>query len=42
VRIASQLVDAATGVHLWADRFDGDLQGHFDLQDQLTTMSSVR
>ena len=37
VRIAGQLVDAATGVHLWADRFDGGLEDIFDLQDQLTT-----
>ena len=36
VRITGQLVDAAAGVHLWADRFDGALEDIFDLQDQVT------
>ena len=36
VRITGQLVDAATGAHLWADRFDGTLEDVFDLQDQVT------
>jgi TolB-like protein len=36
VRIAGQLVDTATGTHLWADRFDGTLENIFDLQDQMT------
>jgi len=36
VRIAGQLVEAATGVHLWADRFDGALEDIFDLQDNVT------
>jgi TolB-like protein len=36
VRIAGQLVDAVTGAHLWADRFDGGLGDIFDLQDQVT------
>jgi TolB-like protein/tetratricopeptide (TPR) repeat protein len=36
VRITGQLVDAATGAHLWADRFDGGLDDIFDLQDQVT------
>ena len=31
-----QLIDAATGAHLWADRFDGGLGDIFDLQDQVT------
>jgi adenylate cyclase len=35
VRITGQLVDAATGVHFWADRFDGGLGDIFDLQDQV-------
>jgi TolB-like protein len=35
VRIAGQLIDAATGAHLWADRFDGGLEDVFDLQDQV-------
>jgi adenylate cyclase len=36
VRIAGQLIDGATGAHLWADRFDGELEDIFDLQDQVT------
>jgi hypothetical protein len=36
IRIAGQLIDAATGAHLWADRFDGALEDMFDLQDHLT------
>jgi adenylate cyclase len=37
LRITGQLVEAANGVHLWADRFDGDLADIFELQDQITT-----
>ena len=37
VRITGQLIDAATGAHLWADRFDGELADIFGLQDQVTT-----
>jgi len=36
VRITGQLVDTATGAHLWAERFDGGLGDVFDLQDQVT------
>jgi TolB-like protein len=36
VRITGQLVDASTGAHLWADRFDGELEDIFDLQDRVT------
>jgi adenylate cyclase len=36
VRITGQLVDAETGAHLWADRFDGSLDDVFELQDQVT------
>jgi TolB-like protein/class 3 adenylate cyclase/Tfp pilus assembly protein PilF len=36
VRITGQLVDTATGAHLWANRFDGGLGDIFDLQDQVT------
>ena len=32
VRITGQLIDTATGAHLWADRFDGGLEEVFDLQ----------
>jgi adenylate cyclase len=35
VRITGQLIDAVTGVHLWADRFDGSLEDVFDLQDKV-------
>ncbi|WP_051371716.1 adenylate/guanylate cyclase domain-containing protein [Leisingera aquimarina] len=34
IRITGQLVDAATGTHLWADRFDGSLEDAFEAQDQ--------
>jgi TolB-like protein/class 3 adenylate cyclase len=37
VRITAQLVEAETGVHLWADRFDGWLEDVFELQDQVAT-----
>ena len=36
VRIAGQLIDASTGATLWADRFEGEMQDVFDLQDQVT------
>jgi TolB-like protein len=36
VRITGQLIDAATGTNLWADRFEGTLDDIFGLQDQLT------
>jgi TolB-like protein len=35
LRINAQLIDVATGAHLWADRFDGALGDIFDLQDKL-------
>ena len=37
VRITAQLIDATTGHHLWADRFDRDLTDVFALQDEITT-----
>ncbi len=37
IRITGQLIDAATGAHLWADRFDGGLEDVFDLQDRVTS-----
>lgn len=36
VRITGQLIDAGTGTHLWADRFEGTLEDLFELQDQIT------
>jgi adenylate cyclase len=35
VRITAQLIEADTGAHLWADRFDGTLESIFDLQDKV-------
>jgi TolB-like protein/class 3 adenylate cyclase len=35
VRITAQLIEAETGAHLWADRFDGSLEDVFDLQDNV-------
>src|SRR5262249_15802772 len=36
LRITGQLVDASSGSHLWADRFDGAVDDVFDLQDKVT------
>ena len=36
VRINAQLIDATTGGHLWAERFDGDLTDIFAVQDRVT------
>ncbi|MBW1815754.1 MAG: tetratricopeptide repeat protein, partial [Deltaproteobacteria bacterium] len=36
VRITAQLVDAQTGHHLWAERYDRDLKDIFALQDEIT------
>jgi adenylate cyclase len=35
VRITGQLIEAARGAHLWADKFEGKLQDAFELQDQV-------
>jgi adenylate cyclase len=37
VRITGQLIDATTGAHLWADRFEGSLENIFELQDQVAS-----
>jgi adenylate cyclase len=37
VRITGQLIDAVTGAHLWADRFDGSLDDIFELQDKVAS-----
>jgi adenylate cyclase len=37
VRITGQLIDTATGAHIWADRFDGALDDVFELQDQIAS-----
>ena len=36
LRITGQLIDAESGTHIWADRFDGDLDDVFELQDRMT------
>jgi len=36
VRIAGQLIDASSGTHLWADRFESTIKDVFELQDQVT------
>lgn len=35
LRITGQLIEAATGAHIWADHFDGALEGLFELQDSV-------
>jgi TolB-like protein/Tfp pilus assembly protein PilF len=37
VRITAQLIEAETGSHLWAEKYDGELADIFDLQDRITT-----
>ena len=37
VRITGQLIDALTGTHIWADRFDGSLEDVFELQDKVAS-----
>jgi TolB-like protein/class 3 adenylate cyclase/tetratricopeptide (TPR) repeat protein len=37
VRISGQLIEAATGNHIWADRFDGVVEDIFGLQDRIAT-----
>ena len=36
VRVNAQLIDAASGTHVWADRYDGELKNIFSLQDTIT------
>ena len=36
LRITGQLIDAASGAHLWSDRFDGDPRDVFELQDRVS------
>jgi len=36
VRVTAQLIDAETGHHVWAERFDRDMQDIFSLQDEIT------
>ncbi len=42
LRITAQLIDASTGAHLWADKFDGTLEDVFEFQDRITgTVASI-
>ena len=36
VRVTAQLIDAATGHHEWAERYDREMEDIFDLQDEIT------
>jgi adenylate cyclase len=42
IRITAQLIDTATGAHLWADRFDRDLGDTFAIQDEIANTISSR
>jgi adenylate cyclase len=42
VRITAQLIDAARGTHLWADRFDRKLGDTFSIQDEIARMISIK
>jgi TolB-like protein len=41
MRVSAQLVDAATGNHLWAERFDKPLADLFDMQDEIVARLPV-
>ena len=41
LRITGQLIDALTGAHLWADRFDGSMEDVFELQDKVALSASI-
>jgi adenylate cyclase len=36
IRVTAQLIDGTIGNHIWAEKYDGELQDIFDLQDQIT------
>lgn len=36
IRVTAQLIDGTMGNHVWAEKYDGELQDIFDLQDQIT------
>jgi adenylate cyclase len=36
VRVTAQLIEAATGHHVWAEKYDGKLENIFDIQDEIT------
>jgi TolB-like protein len=37
IRVTGQLIDASTDAHIWADKFDSNLEDLFDLQDRVTS-----
>ncbi len=37
VRVTAQLVEAESGYHIWAERYDGELKDIFDLQDEIVS-----
>jgi hypothetical protein len=37
IRVNAQLIDAETGAHLWAERFDKERGDVFEMQDEITT-----
>ena len=41
IRVTAQLIDAATGGHLWAERYDRELTDFFELQDEITKAVTV-
>jgi TolB-like protein/Tfp pilus assembly protein PilF len=41
VRVSPQLIDAETDAHLWAERFDGDVDDLFTLQDEITSRIAI-
>jgi adenylate cyclase len=41
IRINTQLIDAATDAHLWAERFDSDTADLFTLQDEITSRIAI-
>jgi TolB-like protein len=41
LRVTGQLIDATTGNHIWAERYDRDIEGIFELQDEIA-MAIVR
>ncbi len=41
VRITGQLIEAESGLHVWADRFEGSLDDVFELQDRITEAITI-
>lgn len=37
LRITAQLIDVKAGYHLWAERYDRDMEDVFEIQDEITT-----